>query len=413
MIKKIKKFFNLIISLVVLLFSAGMIISLLDFFDVIELPEKISLKHYLIEKDEVLLVSGDDSLVENNIRDKVIVVDTKDTTEYDYESIYGEEYLESLKNLNNNQNNNNGNSYDEGEEVDETTAVIAAREFYYNQLPDEAQQMYIALYNNKEKLRTGLFTVDFGLQFNDVLNSEGGEKIIADAFQLSINALSFDNPEIFYINPVKMFLLTEITSYPNGKTEYRVTIGANNGESYLSPDFYSKEMVDAEIDKLNNLRGWIIEETKNLSTKEKIRYVHDYLVDTVSYDRTVSKDNIYNIYGALNNGVSVCEGYARAFKYILDGMEIPCIIAVGVGTNNAGESEDHAWNYVRIAGRWYAVDVTWDDPIILGGGEITDDIRYKYFLTGRDPFFNSHFEDGYIIGNSHQFKYPTINLVEY
>ena len=284
MIKKIKKFFNLIISLVVLLFSAGMIISLLDFFDVIELPEKISLKHYLIEKDEVLLVSGDDSLVENNIRDKVIVVDTKDTTEYDYESIYGEEYLESLKNLNNNQNNNNGNSYDEGEDVDETTAVIAAREFYYNQLPDEAQQMYIALYNNKEKLRTGLFTVDFGLQFNDVLNSEGGEKLIADAFQLSINALSFDNPEIFYINPVKMFLLTEITSYPNGKTEYRVTIGANNGESYLSPDFYSKEMVDAEIDKLNNLRGWIIEETKNLSTKEKIRYVHDYLVDTVSYE---------------------------------------------------------------------------------------------------------------------------------
>ena len=107
MIKKIKKFFSLIISLVVLLFSAGMIISLLDFFDVIDLPEIISLKHYLIETDEVLLVSGDDSLVENSIRDKVIVVDAKDTTEYDYESIYGEEYLESLKNLNN--NNNNGN----------------------------------------------------------------------------------------------------------------------------------------------------------------------------------------------------------------------------------------------------------------------------------------------------------------
>ena len=83
MIKKIKKFFSLIISLVVLLFSAGMIISLLDFFDVIDLPEIISLKHYLIETDEVLLVSGDDSLVENSIRDKVIVVDTKDTTEYD------------------------------------------------------------------------------------------------------------------------------------------------------------------------------------------------------------------------------------------------------------------------------------------------------------------------------------------
>ena len=62
MIKKIKKFFSLIISLVVLLFSAGMIISLLDFFDVIDLPEIISLKHYLIETDEVLLVSGDDSL---------------------------------------------------------------------------------------------------------------------------------------------------------------------------------------------------------------------------------------------------------------------------------------------------------------------------------------------------------------
>ena len=68
--------------------------------------------------------------------------------------------------------------------------------------------------------------------------------------------------------------------------------------------------------------------------------------------------------------------------------------------NSTGNRESHAWNDVLIDGKWYAVDVTWDDPIIVGGnGRLTNDLRYNYFLKGSDTFYSSHTEDGFIVSN--------------
>ena len=72
--------------------------------------------------------------------------------------------------------------------------------------------------------------------------------------------------------------------------------------------------------------------------------VHDYLVDNINYDTSLSNQNIYNIYGALINRKCVCEGYARAFKYLLDELNIPCVMVIVTGTNSQGETENHAWN---------------------------------------------------------------------
>lgn len=50
-------------------------------------------------------------------------------------------------------------------------------------------------------------------------------------------------------------------------------------------------------------------------------------------------------------------------------MNIPCIIVIGKATNTKGQTENHAWNYVQINEKWYAVDCTWDDPVIVGNGK--------------------------------------------
>ena len=63
--------------------------------------------------------------------------------------------------------------------------------------------------------------------------------------------------------------------------------------------------------------------------------------------------------------------------------------------------------------RWYAIDVTWDDPIILGGGTLTKEVRYSYFLVGRSKLFEDHTEDGFIVGETYAFKYPTLNLTDF
>ena len=96
----------------------------------------------------------------------------------------------------------------------------------------------------------------------------------------------------------------------------------------------------------------------------------------------------------------------------MDDLEIPCLIACGTAVNSSGLTETHAWNYVNIDGKWYAIDVTWDDPIIIGNGYISDDVFYKYYLKGSEDFFKNHTEDGEIVEGAN-FKYPTLSRTDY
>ena len=99
------------------------------------------------------------------------------------------------------------------------------------------------------------------------------------------------------------------------------------------------------------------------------------MIDTVEYDVNAGT-GIRDIYGTLINQKAVCEGYAKAFKYIMDELEIPCILVCGTATNSVGVTENHAWNYVQIDGIWYAVDVTWDDPV----PDLGEYVSYECFL---------------------------------
>ena len=92
---------------------------------------------------------------------------------------------------------------------------------------------------------------------------------------------------------------------------------------------------------------------------EKELYLHDVLAGMVTYEFT---DNAHNAYGALVEGKAVCEGYAEALQYLLQRAGIQSFIATGSSINpGTGVGEAHAWNYVRIDGQYYHVDLTWND----------------------------------------------------
>ncbi len=92
---------------------------------------------------------------------------------------------------------------------------------------------------------------------------------------------------------------------------------------------------------------------------ERELLLHDALAKRITYRSTA---HAHDAYGALVEGVAVCEGYARAFQYVLYQAGIQCLIAEGSSVNpDTGRSEAHAWNVVRIDGRYYHVDLTWDD----------------------------------------------------
>lgn len=88
-------------------------------------------------------------------------------------------------------------------------------------------------------------------------------------------------------------------------------------------------------------------------TREKI--IHDRMVAHITYDETT--ENCSNIYGALVEGKALCEGYARAFQYLLCRAGIQ-----GYFVEGQANGVNHAWNLVEIDDEYYYVDITWDDP---------------------------------------------------
>lgn len=118
---------------------------------------------------------------------------------------------------------------------------------------------------------------------------------------------------------------------------------------------------------------------KGMSTREKIKAVHDWLIRNVKYDydsylRGEIPKISHTSEGALLRGIAVCDGYSKAMKKILNRLGIPCEIVIGK-CNGAG----HAWNIVKVDGKWLYVDVTFDDPIINGKNTNTRPY-YTYFL---------------------------------
>ena len=89
--------------------------------------------------------------------------------------------------------------------------------------------------------------------------------------------------------------------------------------------------------------------------------VHDELVKRVEYDHTFSWVHRYDIYGALVEHVAVCEGYAKAFEYLMGKLgEEAYFDATKYDPNDT--SGGHSWNYMYDAVGKYYIDVTWDDP---------------------------------------------------
>ena len=280
--------------------------------------------------------------------------------------------------------------------------------YFYNQIENESKIIYKAFESNKENMKSGTYKIELGDSFSNLLNTANGQDELGDYYQSAIEAYTYDNPDVFYLSPNKMYLNIETTTR-GSKTTYYVYIDNGDKSNYLIDEFSSKKEVESAISQIESVKNQLVSK-KTGDTYNDIKLVHDYLVDNVEYDTSISKPNIYNTYGALINHMAVCEGYARSFKYIMDNMGIPCVLVIGKGTNSKGETENHAWNYIELKGAWYAIDTTWDDPVVTGVGTASQKSRYKYFLKGSNTFNKDHTPSGNFTPNGKTFTYPQLNV---
>ena len=120
-------------------------------------------------------------------------------------------------------------------------------------------------------------------------------------------------------------------------------------------------------------------DTSGMSDEEIVLAYHEYLTSTVAYayedyfNGTIAANHGYDMYGALVKHSCVCQGYAETMFYLLREAGLSCAIA-------SSENINHAWNIVKIHGKWYHIDATWDDPVWDMPGRSYHD----YFLVSFD-----------------------------
>lgn len=229
-------------------------------------------------------------------------------------------------------------------------------DFYYNQLNSDEKTVYNGLVEAQEKAnRDGVIT-DCGIVFEDYYYFDKDERL--EQYKNALMAYQYDNPETISVYG---------TSFSAYKTEENDEVAfGGKVTTYLDKNMKNVDIAEAK-QEVEVAKDKAISGIANKSDYEKIKYLHDYLIKNNEYDKSLGDAaGSYNVYGALVKGCSVCEGYARAYKYLLNSVGVECEIIV---------SATHAWNAVKLENKWYYVDCTWDD---LGGTKV----GYDYFLKG-------------------------------
>ncbi|HEY9062021.1 MAG TPA: leucine-rich repeat protein [Pseudobacteroides sp.] len=182
--------------------------------------------------------------------------------------------------------------------------------------------------------------------------------------------------------------ILDISVLKEHKSIRKLYLLASKGDIVDDALFQKYEQMGA---KVREIIGSLIK--PEMTEYEKELILHDYLVTRVKYDKQnlindTLPDETHTAYGALINGIAVCDGYARSFQILMNAVGIECSMIVGDFdslngtlspsriTRSNGEKWKHAWNIVKINNNYYQVDVTADDPV---SNDDTEILSHQYF----------------------------------
>ena len=224
--------------------------------------------------------------------------------------------------------------------------VIAVANDYYLEGNFEYIQNWTDDVSNKQELINYIYhVINSGSDYADGECTDSYINCTKD-----LNELANDEETLSIINnfvhPYNSFKTISFTYSDDGR--FSLIIEHIYDEEEITAINY---IVDAKIQE-------IIKE--NMTTEEKIKKIHDYVIDSTKYD-TLKTDNIYDdtyksntAYGVLVQGYGICSGYSDTISIFLNKLGIE---------NYKISNDTHIWNLVHINGIWTHLDSTWDDPI--------------------------------------------------
>jgi len=248
---------------------------------------------------------------------------------------------------------------------------------FYSQLNDDEKKFYDIIYQYSAK---DVPDLTFRIGVSNIRDKNAFIEELRESTERFFTALAYDNPELWWIGTYQISLNSSLKRY----YYYVVFDLVPEGTTFAG---YTGKKIKKLNDLIQMVKSDIMDQIENMKLTTKyaiLRYIHDYLITKIVYTLDENMTHIRTIYGALVDNKCVCEGYAEAFQYLAQQYGINCIIA---------RSSEHEWNFVEMNGKWYVVDVTYDDPII--GNKIVpsgyyDNLQIDYFLTGTDHEIEYH-----------------------
>ena len=211
------------------------------------------------------------------------------------------------------------------------------------------------------------------------------ENIANETFKAAYFAVLADHPEYFWLGHNYTYTL-----HTQGD-ETKITVEP----SLFSEDTETVQQAKRALDKVVQTIVTGAERQTNLY--EKVKYVHDYIVDHTVYDKAALSDinagssdgtlQATSAYGCLVEQKAICSGYAAAFQLVMQKLGIECGRVSGM---RMGENVSHQWNFVSLDEEYYYVDTTWDDPVRADGVQTR---TYEYFLINETDLAYTHTKD--------------------
>ena len=272
------------------------------------------------------------------------------------------------------------------------SSQINGKTYFYDQFDNSA---YRTVYNQINEAAAAFNSSNQTAQYQDggyytaftlSVSNKDWEVIGNDGLQQIVNAVLADHPEYFWMSD-----------------NYEVTM-ASSGElrfALLTIECYSLYANgDSRAVYVNNfdlaVKAYAATLDENAKDYEKVYLIHNAIINKIYYAADITDKTNKNIYAYTADGVfsskylsAVTYGYAKAFKAVMDYIDVPCIYIEGQNSDLLDDSTDTqkklkeenyinncAWNAVYLGGEWYLINLGLDDPITTTGKEA---LSYKYF----------------------------------
>ena len=245
-----------------------------------------------------------------------------------------------------------------------------------NQMSVEAGlQLPVGMQEAATTLREGLKQLEMDISVTFTLDSDhfDGTQQAADELAAQIQELALAHTGVpdegDYLLGYLVYLAPTNVHFTQSADGWQFTV--NYYCAYWATAQQEAEL-DAEIERLVSLLNL----KSDLTDYQKITAIYNYICDNVVYDYEHKEDNNYpekqTAYAAAVNKTAVCQGYATLFYRLALEAGVDCRYVTGFA------GENHAWNLVKLDGRYYWVDSTWD----------SEAVTYQYFLKSSGDFWD-------------------------